>query len=183
MGLWLRAAVASVVLASFAVVAGVAGAATVSVRLLSGTLAVSTGTLVLTPGGSGSEAGWATGSGHWTAVDSRGTGDGWHLTVSVDTISAEGLTVPMAEHDLRLDVALPDEAILTVAGNTPPDSGVTSFTPVPVTAAGSLSVASAAPHSGMGTYDLHPAFRLSTPAGAQASSYSAILTVDIASGP
>jgi hypothetical protein len=76
-----------------------------------------------------------------------------------------------------------DGNIDVLAGNGKPASRVSSFAPVPGTNAGSLLFLSAATNEGMGTYDLHPEFRLTTPTGSTAANYTATLTVDIATGP
>lgn len=177
MGLWLRAAVCAVVLVSLPVASVGAATVTATISVSGGNLSVATEDVVLTPDGTTGVA--VSQTSHWTAVDARGTGGGWHLTVSVDTIFADGRAIG----DQPLEIQLLNDSIAVIAGNGQPTSRVPSFAPVPATGTGALLFVSAASDEGMGSYDLHPDFRLATPTGSTATGYTATLTVDISTGP
>ena len=181
MGMWLRAAMCAVVLACLPVTAAAASEVTASLQVRGGSLSVATGSVVLTPDSSATDS--ASGTSRWTAVDARGTGDGWHLTVSVDAIVADGIPIGASGDEGLLEIQLLDHDVHVVAGNNTPTSRVTSPTPIPATGTGSIRFLSASADQGMGTFVLFPGFTLTTPAGSTATTYSAILTVDIATGP
>lgn len=115
--------------------------------------------------------------------DSRGTGDGWNVTVSATQFT---------EHDGSIYVAsgrtLPT-ASLSMAAPTVAADGTTS--PVPTMTAGpytidgaSVKIASAAVDAGMGAYDFSTsALTLTVPSNAYAKGYRSDLTVTLATGP
>ncbi|MBC8196071.1 MAG: WxL domain-containing protein [Acidimicrobiia bacterium] len=177
MGTWLRVAACFAVLMCVPVASAAAAEVTATISVSGGPMSISADNVVLVP--DGSTVGAYSQTSHWTATDARGTGGGWHLTISVDMITADGLAIG----DQALEIQLLDGSVDVVAGNARPSSLVASPTPVPGTGSGSLRFLSAEAHQGMGTYDLHPEFNLTTPAGSSATSYSATLTVDIATGP
>ena len=111
----------------------------------------------------------------WRATDARGTGDGWNVTVSSTDFSGAG-AINVSNFKLRQL----QSAILTVAGNTAPNSLVLSFQSLSGTP---LKMLQATGGAGMGTYDYTPDFQLTVPASAPSGSYTANVTVSINSGP
>jgi len=111
----------------------------------------------------------------WQAKDARGTGAGWNLTISATDFTGAG-TIGVANFKLRQL----QSNITTVAGNTAPNSLVTTFQSL---AATPLKVLQAVAGTGMGTYDYVPDFQLTVPSSAAAGSYTANVTVSINSGP
>lgn len=111
----------------------------------------------------------------WQAKDARGTGAGWNVTVSATDFTGAG-TIGVAAFKLRQQ----QSNITTVAGNTAPNSLVTTFQSL---AATPLKVLQAAASTGMGTYNYMPDFQLTVPSSAAAGSYTANVTVSINSGP
>ena len=164
-------------LAAFDVTAVPAGAETMSLQVNGGTLSVSTnpvnfGILSLT----GLEQTIDTQPSPWTAADARGTGAGWNVTVSSTDFTSTGGTITVDNSKIRLQ----DSNVVTVSGNTPPTSQVTSYQPLSTSP---LAVLSAASGTGKGTYDLIPDMRQIVPADASPGTYEAFLTVSINSGP
>lgn len=111
----------------------------------------------------------------WQARDARGSGDGWNVTVSSTDFSGPGM-ISVSNFKMRQQ----ESQVVTVAGNTAPNSLVTSFQSL---SAAPLKVLQAGAGAGMGTYDYTPDFQLTVPASASAGSYSANVTVSINSGP
>ncbi len=112
----------------------------------------------------------------WRAIDARGTGAGWNITVSsTDFTSALG-GIAVA----NFKVQLLGSKIVKISGNTSPASGATTFQPLGATP---LKLLSASTGQGMGTYDYTPDFQLTVPAQALAGTYQAVVTVSINSGP
>ena len=111
----------------------------------------------------------------WQAKDARGTGDGWNVTLGSTSFSGAG-TIPVANFKVKQDQV----DIVTVSGNTAPNSLVTTFQSLGATP---LKVLQATGGAGMGTYDYTPDFQLTVPASAVAGSYTANVTVSINSGP
>lgn len=112
----------------------------------------------------------------WRAIDARGTGAGWNITVSATdfTSTLGGITVA------NFKVQLLASKISKIAGNTSPASGATSYQPLGATP---LKLLSANAGQGMGTYDYTPDFQLTVPAQTLAGEYQAVVTVSINTGP
>lgn len=111
----------------------------------------------------------------WQAKDARGTGDGWNVTLGSTSFSGAG-TIPVANFKVKQDQV----DIVTVSGNTAPNSLVTTFQSLGATP---LKVLQATGGAGMGTYDYTPDFQLTVPASTAAGAYTANVTVSINSGP
>ena len=162
---------------AFNITAAPAGTELMTIQLNGGSLSVTTnpvdfGTLSLT----GLEQTIDTQPFPWTAADARGTGAGWNVTVSSTDFASAGGTIPVDNSKLRLQ----DTNVVTVSGNTPPTSQVTSYQPLSTSP---LAVLSAASGNGKGTYDFTPDMRQIVPADIAPGSYEAFLTVSINSGP
>jgi len=162
---------------AFSITVAPAGTEIMTIQLNGGSLSVTTnpvdfGTLSLT----GLEQTIDTQPTPWTAADARGTGTGWNVTVSsTDFASASG-TITVDNSKIRLQ----DVNVVTVSGNAPPTSLVTSYQPMSTSP---LAVLSAAIGNGKGTYDLTPDMRQIVPADITPGVYEAFLTVSINSGP
>ncbi|MBI5290156.1 MAG: WxL domain-containing protein [Chloroflexi bacterium] len=111
----------------------------------------------------------------WQAKDARGTGDGWNVTIASTNFTGAG-TIGVANFKCKQDQA----DIVTVSGNTAPNSMVTTFQSLSGTP---LKLLQATGGAGMGTYDYTPDFQLTVPASTAAGSYTANVTVSINSGP
>jgi hypothetical protein len=111
----------------------------------------------------------------WQATDARGTGSGWNVTLSSTDFTGAG-TIPVA----NFKVKQLQTDITTVAGNTAPNSLVTTFSSL---SGAPLKMLQAAATTGMGTYDYVPSFQLTVPSSATAGSYTANVTVSINSAP
>jgi plastocyanin len=162
---------------AFDVTAVPAGAETMSLQINGGTLSVNTnpvdfGVLSLT----GLEQTIDTQPSAWTGTDGRGTGLGWNITVSSTDFTAAGGTITVDNSKIRLQ----DANVVTVSGNTPPTSQVTTYQPLSTSP---LAVLSAAAGNGKGTYDFTPDMRQIVPADSSPGAYEAFLTVSINSGP
>ncbi len=162
---------------AFDVTAVPGGVEIMTIQLNAGSLSVTTnpvdfGTLSLT----GLEQTIDTQPSPWTAADARGTGAGWTVTVSSTDFASAGGTITVDNSKIRLQ----DSNVVTVSGNTPPTSQVTSYQPL---SGSPLAVLSAASGTGKGTYDFTPDMRQIVPADIAPGSYEAFLTVSINSGP
>ncbi len=113
----------------------------------------------------------------WRAIDARGTGAGWNVTITSSDFTAAGGTIAAA----NLQVQLPASNISTVSGNTPPSSLVATYQSLSNTLP--LKLLSAGTGTGMGTYDFTPDFRLTVPASTVPGQYQASLVVSTNSGP
>ena len=164
-------------LAAFDVTAVPTGAETMSLQVNGGSLWISTnpvdfGILSLT----GLEQTIDTQPSPWTAADARGTSAGWNVTVSSTDFTSTGGTITVDNSKIRLQ----DSNVVTVSGNTPPTSQVTSYQPLSTSP---LAVLSAASGTGKGTYDFTPDMRQIVPADTSPGTYEAFLTISINSGP
>ena len=125
----------------------------------------------------------ASASNTWTAVDARGTGVGWNLTIlSTDfTSGAKSLDISAADQEFKIQLS--DANVTVTAGNTKPTSSVTALTAIPKVTA--LKFVSAAVNAGMDTYSLAPNFELEVPAETFVSTgtYTATITITAVSAP
>ena len=109
-------------------------------------------------------------TGVWTAVDARGTGAGWYVTIVASTPTS---TVGDHEIDVaNFEMTIP--SVTAVAGNTAPTytafASAAALAPVK-----NMLVAPAG--TGMGTYTFTPTFTLDVPAETYAGEY--VTTVNI----
>lgn len=128
----------------------------------------------------------ASGSNSWSARDSRGTGDGWNLTIAATDFSdGTGKTIDISAADQEFKIQLLDTNITVTAGNAKPVSQVTALTAIPESPAAALKLVSAALDTGMGTYAIAPNFELEIPAETYVGSgtYTSTITVTAVSGP
>jgi hypothetical protein len=113
----------------------------------------------------------------WRAIDGRGTGTGWNVTVTSSDFTTAGGSIPVGNFRLRLL----GPNIVVVSGGAPPLSPATTYQALSTTLP--LKILSAAAGTGMGTYDFTPEFRLAIPASAVPGGYQASVVVSINSGP
>ncbi|MBI5949502.1 MAG: WxL domain-containing protein [Chloroflexi bacterium] len=110
----------------------------------------------------------------WNAVDARGTGAGWNVTVQSTGFSSTG--GPMAGQDFKARLS----AVTTVSGSAAPSTPNSSYAPLGT----ALKILQAsAGGAGMGSYEYSPDFQLTVPASAAPGSYTASIAVTITSGP
>lgn len=113
----------------------------------------------------------------WRASDTTGTGAGWSVTLTgANFTGASGAIL-----STNLKVQLLQSKVITVSGNTAPQTQVTAFQPLSPTAP--LKLLRALAGTGMGTYDFVPDFSLTVPASTPLGDYAASLVVTINSGP
>lgn len=112
----------------------------------------------------------------YRAIDGRGTGTGWNVTVSSTDFSSATGGIAVANFKVRLAPS----NIVKIAGNTPPTSLATSFQPLGLT---SLRLLSAGVGQGMGTYDYTNEWQLSVPGQTMAGSYTATVVISVNTGP
>lgn len=177
-----------VLLGLAATTTGPAGAGTtaVSVILTSGTLSVTADDISFEAFTLNGTDQVTTATASWTAVDARGTGLGWNVTViSTDMTSTEqpGRIIDISQIDQEFRVQIPSSAIATLAGNTAPTTRVPSPTAIPSTTDSALKVISAAVDDGMGTYMLSPTFTLEVPAEQYSGTYNGTAVVTMTSAP
>jgi len=113
----------------------------------------------------------------WRAVDARGTGAGWNVTLTSTDFTAAGGSIAVS----NFKVQLLQSRVTTVSGDTPPLTQVASFQTLSATAP--LKVLAAPPGTGMGSYDFTPDFRLTVPASTAPGEYQASVVVSVNSGP
>jgi len=155
-----------------------AGAETVSIEVLGGTLFVETtavdmGVLTLT----GHSQLIETAADHWHAGDATGTGNGWNLTIASSEFVSGANSIPVDGTD-NFKVMI--DHIMIEDGNAAPASTVATYQPM---GAIPLTVLSAGVGEGMGEYHFEPELSLNVPAETYAGDYEALLTVSINSGP
>lgn len=180
------ASILAVTVLAFA--AAVAHGETATVEVTGGSLSltaanVSFGQLALT--GSDQTANSASTSNTWTAIDARGTGAGWNITVASTNFSnglegASEKVIDITGSNSKFKISIADSDVTTNSGNTKPTSSVTSATDLGSVA---LKVVSAAVDTGMGNYTIKPAFSVGIPADTYAGTYTATVTVTVATGP
>ena len=113
----------------------------------------------------------------WRASDTTGTGAGWSVTLTgADFSGALGAIL-----STNLKVQLLQSKVITVSGNTAPQTQVPAFQPLSPTAP--LKLLRALAGTGMGTYDFVPDFSLTVPASTPLGDYAASLVVTINLGP
>ena len=113
----------------------------------------------------------------WRAADATGSGAGWNLTVIATDMTSDGGTIAVA----NMRVLLVQAAVVTVSGNTAPQTQVPSYQPLSKTTP--LKLLRATAGTGAGTYDFTPDFRLTVPAGTPPGTYTSSITVTMNSGP
>ena len=182
-----KIAVVLTAVAMLAVTAGIAAAEDATVTVTGGSLSVSAANVSLsgvTLDGTDQTATSASGSNSWSAVDARGTGVGWNLTIESTDFSDGGTnSIDISAVDQNFKIQLLDANIGVTAGNAKPTSSATSLTDIPDAGGSALKFASAAVGEGMGSYTLNPNFELEVPAETYAASYTATITVSAVSGP
>lgn len=153
----------------------------------SATLAVTAGTLSVTAAnvtmggitldGTDQQSTSAAAGNSWSAVDGRGSGLGWNVTITatnfidgIETIAVTGFRIQLLDANITL-----------VGGNAKPTSSVTTATTMSGVA---LKIASAAIDAGMGSYTLKPNFELDVPAETvAAASYTSTIVIAANSAP
>ena len=130
----------------------------------------------------------AAGSNTWTAVDGRGTGVGWNVTIDSTDFTDGGAplrTIDISVADQEFKIQLLDSNIAVTFGNAVPTSSATSLTPIPTNPAAALKFVSAATDAGMGTYTLNSNFELEVRAETflGTGTYTATIVVTAVTGP
>ncbi len=113
----------------------------------------------------------------WRALDARGTGAGWNVTMTSSDFSSGGGTIAAG----NLKVQLLQSKITTISGNTAPLTLAATYQSL--SNAIPLKILVAAPGSGMGSYDFIPDYRLMVPSSTVPGDYQASLVVSVNSGP
>jgi hypothetical protein len=120
----------------------------------------------------------------WTAEDARGTGAGWNVTIeATDFSDGASHTIDISQSDQEFRIQIQDANITVIYGNTKPTSSVTSMTAIPTAGGTPLKIVSAATNTGMGSYNIPPAFELMVRAETVAATYTSTITVAINTGP
>ncbi len=118
-----------------------------------------------------------------TAIDTRGSALGWNVNLSATDFARD----PSTTFDIgNLSLtAGPVAGIATGGGSVPSTAGIvtSSAAPVQKTGSGSTKILSAAPLSGMGTFDLPMTGNLTIPAETLIGAYTSVVSVAIVSGP
>ena len=172
-------------LAVLATATMIASAESATVTVTAGTLTLTTNPVAL-PGItlSGVDQTTATTAGDdvFNVADGRGSGAGYNVTIDTTDFTAGGSTIDTGTG--AFDVSLQDADIVVLGGNaTKPTSSVTALTDIPESPAAALKVLSAAVSAGQGSYDWKPVFSLTILAQADAGSYTATITLTVATGP
>lgn len=113
----------------------------------------------------------------WRAIDSRGTGSGWNVTLTSTNFASGTGTIPAGNFRVRL---LPG-SITTVSGGAPPATLVSSYQALSNSLP--LKLLAAIAGTGMGTYNFVPDFSLLVPASTSPGDYQASIVVSVNSGP
>ncbi len=120
----------------------------------------------------------------WVAEDARGTGPGWNVTIeATDFSDGSSHTIDISQPDQEFRIQIEDANISVIYGNTKPTSSVASMTAIPTAGGTPLKIVSAATNTGMGSYNIPPAFELMVRAETVAATYTSTITVAINSGP
>ncbi len=130
----------------------------------------------------------AAASNTWTVVDSRGTGDGWNVTVkSTDFSDGGSNTLVLGGAVRKFKIQLTAANITFIAGGGGVTTAAAGLTEIPTGVAPPLKIASAASGgvAGTGTNELNPNFTLDIPADTLVGNgtYTATLTVTVSTGP
>lgn len=173
------------VLAVLATTAVMASAESATVTVSAGTLSLTTNAVAL-PGitltGLDQTTATTAGDDTFNTTDGRGSGAGYNVTIDTTDFTDTGKTIDTGTGDF--DISLQDSDIVVVGGNpTKPTSSVAALTDIPESPAAALKVLSAAVSAGQGSYDWDPVFSLTVPGASDAGSYSATITLTVASGP
>jgi len=179
---------------AFLVVAGLLAAMAATVYAETATVTVTSDSLSVTPDdvalstvildGSDKVSTSPYTSNAWTAEDARGTGAGWNVTITATDFSDGGTnTIDISQSDQEFKIQIQDANISVIYGNTKPTSSVTSMTAIPTTGGTPLKIVSAATNTGMGSYNIPPAFELEVRAETVAADYESTITVAINDGP
>lgn len=121
-------------------------------------------------------------SGAWDAADFRGTGEGWHVTVSArgfvsdagDSVAVSNLTVQLSSSEIsRTDDGVP----------CPTDCPTSRVVSAQSMSAIGLTIVSADRGEGLGEFGFTPSFTLRIPPGTPSGTYTASMTATIVSGP
>lgn len=118
-----------------------------------------------------------------SAVDPRGTGAGWNLTVtSTQFKDAAGHTFPTTASTITAATnGCGASSTCTLATNSVSYASLTM--PAGATAPAAVKYFNAAANSGMGKIDVNATVTVAVPANVFAGTYSSTVTVSIASGP
>ncbi|MBT3746278.1 MAG: hypothetical protein HOD46_04525 [Actinobacteria bacterium] len=119
----------------------------------------------------------------WTAADKRGNGEGWHLTISMETTSLATSPSNQSGNPPLFALKLSEQNVTTLYGNEAPTSLVKVSTAIPRTGTSALRFLTAAPETGMGSYALRPEFSLIGTSANQPENYFSQITVNIVAGP
>lgn len=173
------------VLAVLATTAVMASAESATVTVTAGTLSLTTNAVALpgiTLSGVDQTTATTAGDDTFNVADGRGSGAGYNVTIDTTDFTAGGSTIDTGTGDF--DISLQNADIVVVGGSaTKPTSSVTSLTNIPESPASALKMLSAAVSAGQGSYDWDPVFSLTIPSESDAGSYSATITLTVASGP
>ena len=168
--------------------ASVASAETATLTVAAGTLSVTAANVTLSGvslDGTDQTSTSASGANSRTAVDGRGSGAGWNLTIDSTDFTSGVKTIDISAADQEFRIQLLDANITVTAGNTKPTSSATAVTLIPTNPAAALKFASAAIDAGMGSYAVNPNFELLVPAATFVSTgtYTATIVITAATGP
>lgn len=120
--------------------------------------------------------------------DSRGSGAGWHVTISATQFAEHDGTDYVTNGKTLATGSLALEQLTVAQDGTTSNNPTITSGPYTIDAGSAVSVASAATGDGMGKYDFSAAdnsitMTLSVPASAYAKTYRSEVTVDVISGP
>jgi hypothetical protein len=119
----------------------------------------------------------------FTAVDPRGTGAGWNLTVtSTQFKDASGHTLPTGASTIT-GLTSGCSAGSTCTGPTNGVAWSGLAVPAAATAPAGVKFFNAAANSGLGSVDFNMTVTVAVPANAYAGTYSSTVTLSIISGP